>query len=408
MSQPVERKAVLQALNAIRDPKSGRGLVEAGLVQGLVAKEGRAGFMMEVEPADAQVYALVRDEAEAALKAVPGVERAQVVLTADRAPGPAPQSHAHSHAHAGEPPVPPGTVRMRRNTRLSDDAQAQVAPPEQRPPAGLKPAHVGHVIAVASGKGGVGKSTVAVNLAAALAMLGKRTGLLDADVYGPSVPRMTGLSDEPGVTPERKLIPLQGWGLKVMSIGLLVDEASPMIWRGPMASSALNQMLNDVAWGTEAEPLDILVVDMPPGTGDIQLTLAQRVALSGAVVVSTPQEVALIDARRAVAMFEKTHIPILGVVENMGYFTDPSTGQPIEIFGRGGARAVAEKLQAPFLGEIPIEVALREACDAGRPFVVDHPDSPAAQAFLAIAEAVAAQLDAGGELKPPPRIVFED
>ena len=408
MSQPVERKAVLQALNAIRDPKSGRGLVEAGLVQGLVAKEGRAGFMMEVEPADAQVYALVRDEAEAALKAVPGVERAQVVLTADRAPGPAPQSHAHSHAHAGEPPVPPGTVRMRRNTRLSDDAQAQVAPPEQRPPAGLKPAHVGHVIAVASGKGGVGKSTVAVNLAAALAMLGKRTGLLDADVYGPSVPRMTGLSDEPGVTPERKLIPLQGWGLKVMSIGLLVDEASPMIWRGPMASSALNQMLNDVAWGTEAEPLDILVVDMPPGTGDIQLTLAQRVALSGAVVVSTPQEVALIDARRAVAMFEKTHIPILGVVENMAYFTDPSTGQPIEIFGRGGARAVAEKLQAPFLGEIPIEVALREACDAGRPFVVDHPDSPAAQAFLAIAEAVAAQLDAGGELKPPPRIVFED
>ena len=408
MSQPVERKAVLQALNAIRDPKSGRGLVEAGLVQGLVAKEGRAGFMMEVEPADAQVYALVRDEAEAALKAVPGVERAQVVLTADRAPGPAPQSHAHSHAHAGEPPVPPGTVRMRRNTRLSDDAQAQVAPPEQRPPAGLKPAHVGHVIAVASGKGGVGKSTVAVNLAAALAMLGKRTGLLDADVYGPSVPRMTGLSDEPGVTPERKLIPLQGWGLKVMSIGLLVDEASPMIWRGPMASSALNQMLNDVAWGTEAEPLDILVVDMPPGTGDIQLTLAQRVALSGAVVVSTPQEVALIDARRAVAMFEKTHIPILGVVENMAYFTDPSTGQPIEIFGRGGARAVAEKLQAPFLGEIPIEVALREACDAGRPFVVDHPDSTAAQAFLAIAEAVAAQLDAGGELKPPPRIVFED
>ena len=408
MSQPVERKAVLQALNAIRDPKSGRGLVEAGLVQGLVAKEGRAGFMMEVEPADAQVYALVRDEAEAALKAVPGVERAQVVLTADRAPGPAPQSHAHSHAHAGEPPVPPGTVRMRRNTRLSDDAQAQVAPPEQRPPAGLKPAHVGHVIAVASGKGGVGKSTVAVNLAAALAKLGLSVGLLDADVYGPSVPRMTGLSDEPGVTPERKLIPLQGWGLKVMSIGLLVDEASPMIWRGPMASSALNQMLNDVAWGTEAEPLDILVVDMPPGTGDIQLTLAQRVALSGAVVVSTPQEVALIDARRAVAMFEKTHIPILGVVENMAYFTDPSTGQPIEIFGRGGARAVAEKLQAPFLGEIPIEVALREACDAGRPFVVDHPDSPAAQAFLAIAEAVAAQLDAGGELKPPPRIVFED
>ena len=408
MSQSVEREAVLQALNAIRDPRSGRGLVEAGLVQGLVAKDGRAGFMMEVSREDAQAYAPIRDQAEAALKALPGVERAQVVLTADRASGPAPQPHAHTHAHTGEPPVPPGTVRMRRNTHLSDDAKAQVMPTEQRPPPGLKPAHVAHVIAVASGKGGVGKSTVAVNLAAALAMLGKRTGLLDADVYGPSVPRMTGLTAEPGVTAERKLKPLEGWGLKVMSIGLLVDEASPMIWRGPMASSALNQMLNDVAWGTEAEPLDILVVDMPPGTGDIQLTLAQRVALSGAVVVSTPQEVALIDARRAVAMFEKTHIPILGVVENMAYFADPSTGQPIEIFGRGGARAVAEKLQAPFLGEIPIEVALREACDAGRPFVIDHPDSPAAQAFLAIAEAVAAQLDAGGELKPPPRIVFED
>ena len=403
MSQSVERSAVLKALDAIRDPKSGLGLVQAGLVQGLVAAKGRAGFMLEVEPGDAQLYAAVRDQAEAALKAVPGVERAQVVLTADRAPG----RDAHA-GHSHEPPVPPGTVRMRRNTRLSDDARAEAMPPEARPPAGLKPAFVGHVIAVASGKGGVGKSTVAVNLAAALAMLGRRTGLLDADVYGPSVPRMTGLQDEPGVTPERKLKPLEGWGLKVMSIGLLVDEASPMIWRGPMASSALNQMLNDVAWGTEAEPLDILVVDMPPGTGDIQLTLAQRVALSGAVVVSTPQEVALIDARRAVSMFEKTHIPILGVVENMAYFTDPTTGAPIEIFGRGGAKAVAGKLQAPFLGEIPIEVALRQACDAGRPFVVEHPDSPAAKAFLAIAEQVAAHLDDDVELKPPPRIVFED
>ena len=400
MSQPAERSAALEALNAVRDPKSGKGLVEAGLVQGLVAKDGRAGFMLEVERGDAQLYAPVREAAEAALMALPGVERAQVVLTADGAPAAGGRTH--------EPPVPPGTVRMRRNTRISSEAQAQVAPPEHRPPAGLKPAHVGHVIAVASGKGGVGKSTVAVNLAAALAMLGRRTGLLDADVYGPSVPRMTGLDSEPEVTPERKLKPLQGWGMKVMSIGLLVDEASPMIWRGPMASSALNQMLNDVAWGTEAEPLDILVVDMPPGTGDIQLTLAQRVALSGAVIVSTPQEVALIDARRAVAMFEKTHIPILGVVENMAYFTDPSTGAPIEIFGRGGARAVAETLQAPFLGEIPIEVALRQACDAGRPFVVDQPGSPAARAFLAIAQAVAASLDAGGELKPPPRIVFED
>ena len=400
MSNDIERSAVLAALNAIRDPKSGRGLVDAGLVQGLVAREGRAGFMLEVERGDAQLYAPVREQAEAALNALAGIDRAQVVLTADRA---APSGRGAQD----EPPVPPGAVRMRRNTRMSAGAQAQVAPPEQGAAAGLKPSHVAHVIAVASGKGGVGKSTVSVNLAAALAMLGRRTGLLDADVYGPSVPRMTGLDAEPEVTAERKLKPLEGWGLKVMSIGLLVDEASPMIWRGPMASSALNQMLNDVAWGSEAEPLDVLVVDMPPGTGDIQLTLAQRVALSGAVVVSTPQEVALIDARRAVAMFEKTHIPILGVVENMAYFADPSTGEPIEIFGRGGARAVAETLKAPFLGEVPIEVALREACDAGRPFVVEHPESPAGRAFLAIAEQVAAALE-GSEQKPPPKIVFED
>jgi len=264
------------------------------------------------------------------------------------------------------------------------------------------------VIAVASGKGGVGKSTVAVNLACALALIGRRAGLLDADVYGPSAPRMTGLEDEPGVTTERKLKPLQGWGIKMMSIGLLVDEASPMIWRGPMASSALNQMLNDVAWGTEDEPLDVLVVDMPPGTGDIQLTLAQRVALSGAVVVSTPQEVALIDARRAVSMFEKTHVPILGVVENMAYFPDPATGRPIEIFGRGGAKAVAATLRTAFLGEIPIDIALRQACDDGRPLVVTSPDSVASKVFIEIAEQIAARLDKDADLQPPPRIVFED
>ena len=407
MTKPVERAAVLAALNEIKDPRSGRGLVEAGLVQGLVAADDRAGFMLEVPAPDVQLYAAVREAAEAALKRVPGVQRAQVVLTAESGPGAAPPPHPHGHAHAhghAEPPAPPGTVRMRRGARVSDEAQAQMAPP--RPPAGLKPDHVAHVIAVASGKGGVGKSTVAVNLAVALAMLGKRVGLLDADIYGPSVPRMTGVSDEPVVTAARKLQPLRGWGLKVMSIGLLVDEDAPMIWRGPMASSALNQMLNDVAWASEDEPLDVLVVDMPPGTGDVQLTLAQRVALSGAVVVSTPQEVALIDARRAVSMFEKTHVPILGVVENMAYFPDPATGRPIEIFGRGGARQTAEKLGAPFLGEIPIEIALRQGGDEGRPLVATDQTSPAAQAFLAIAAAVAERLDQGD--RPPPRILYED
>ena len=260
---------------------------------------------------------------------------------------------------------------------------------------------------MASGKGGVGKSTVAVNLACALARLGYRTGLLDADIYGPSAPRMLGLDAEPEAGPDKKLKPLEAWGIKVISIGFLVDEAAPMIWRGPMASSAVNQLLNDVAWGSPDQPLDILVVDMPPGTGDIQLTLVQRVALAGAVLVSTPQEVALIDVRRGAAMFEKTATPILGVVENMAYFAHPGTGEPIPIFGRGGARATAEQLGAPFLGEIPIDVALRQACDDGRPIVATNPESPSSQAFLSIAAAVAERL-AGETAKPPPRIVFED
>jgi len=401
MSDPAtpDRAAILTALDAVRDPKSGRGLVAAGLVQALTLRPGRAGFMLEVAAQDAGLYAATRDAAETALRAVGGVERAQVVLTTstpDASPAP----------HPDEPPPAPGVVRVRRGARMSPDAQAQMAP--QPAPGAMRPAHVRHVIAVASGKGGVGKSTVAVNLACALSLLGRKVGLLDADVYGPSIPRMTGVDADPEMTPDKKLRPLQAWGLKIMSIGLLVDEASPMIWRGPMASSAVNQMLNDVAWGEEGDPLDVLVIDMPPGTGDIQLTLAQRVALSGAVVVSTPQEVALIDVRRGISMFEKTRTPILGVVENMAYFPDPATGAPIPIFGRGGAQAVAKALGAPFLGEIPIELALREACDAGAPLVMQDHVSAATQAFLSIAATVLAAVEAGEGIKPRPRIVFED
>jgi ATP-binding protein involved in chromosome partitioning len=279
---------------------------------------------------------------------------------------------------------------VRKTAKLPPEAQSKLHPQSPMNPQPVP--HVRHVIAVASGKGGVGKSTVAVNLAVALAKLGLRVGLLDADVYGPSAPRMLGLTDEPVVGPDKKLIPLEAWGIKAISIGFIVDEGSPMIWRGPMASSAMSQLFNDVNWGSDAEPLDVLVLDLPPGTGDIQLTLVQKFKLLGAVIVSTPQEVALIDVRRGAAMFQKTGVPILGVIENMAYFPDPTTGAPIEIFGRGGAAQTARDLDVPFLGEIPIDVALRQACDAGTPLAAAAGDSVAARAFAAIADALARAL----------------
>ncbi len=382
-----DRADALAALDRVTDPKSGRGLAAAGLVQGLVVAPDRAGFMLEVAPGDVALYGPVREAAEAALRALPGVVRAHVALTAQEGP-----------------PPPPGATRVRRGGRLAPDAQAQLHP-QGRAGAG-KPAHVRKVVAVASGKGGVGKSTVAANLACAFAQLGRRTGLLDADVYGPSVPRMMGLSAEPEVGPDGKLRPVAAHGVLCASIGLLVDEGAPMIWRGPMASSAVTQLLNDVAWGTEAEPLDVLVVDMPPGTGDVQLTLAQRVAMDGAVIVSTPQEVALIDVRRGAEMFRKTATPILGVVENMAFFLD-ADGRAVEIFGRGGARRVAAELDAPFLGEVPISLPLRAGGDGGEPVVVAHPADPAAVALADAAARVLEALDAGAGLKPPPRIVWD-
>lgn len=363
-----DRAAVLQALDRVVDPKTGQGLAKAGLVRGLTLGPGRAGFMLEVPAADVELYGPVHEAAEAALTAVPGVERAQVVLTAE--------------APAAPPPAY-GVTRVRKGgARVAEDPKAQAAPPADA----QRPAHVKRVIAVASGKGGVGKSTVSVNLAAAFVKMGLRVGLLDADVYGPSAPRMLGIDGEPAFA-DGKLQPLTAWGMKVMSIGFLVDEGSPMIWRGPMASSAVRQMTQDVAWGTEAEPLDILVVDLPPGTGDIQLTLIQKIKLDGVVIVSTPQEIALIDARRAAAMFRKTATPILGVIENMAWFVDP-TGARLPIFGTGGARAEAETLGVPLLAEIPLEMALRQACDDGRPVTAADPDSAAARAFQAAAEAL--------------------
>ena len=370
-----DRDALLALLDEVLDPSTGKGLVSAGLVQGLSVRNGRAGFMMEAPAGMLELYEPVRARAEAVLSGAPGVERAQVVLTNIAGDGP-------------PPPPAEGVTRVRKGVKLAADPQATPSPPE----GAVRPPHVRRVIAVASGKGGVGKSTVSVSLAVSLAALGLKVGLLDSDVYGPSAPRMLGADGDPEYHPEKKLIPLEAWGIKVMSIGFMVDEGAPMIWRGPMASSAVRQMMHEVAWGSEEAPLDVLVVDMPPGTGDIQLTLIQKMRLDGVVIVTTPQEIALIDARRAASMFQKTATPILGLIENMAYFADPATGTPIPIFGQGGGLAEAERLETPVLAQIPIDVALRQGCDDGRPLVATAPNSGPAKAFRQAAEMLRTRL----------------
>jgi ATP-binding protein involved in chromosome partitioning len=381
----ISETAVRNVLQTVINPVTGRNVVESGMVGGIATRAGHVAVTLTVDPAQGASLEPLRQACEQAVRAMPDVLSATAVMTAERpaAPPPPPpgrpqgQGHGHSHGPAGKGQPVPGGGRI--------DVP------------GVK-----HIIAVASGKGGVGKSTTAVNLALGLVANGVATGLLDADIYGPSMPRMLGVKEKPESADGKMLKPIERYGLRTMSIGYIVNEETPMIWRGPMVSSALEQMLRDVQWGE----LDVLVVDMPPGTGDAQLTLAQRVALSGAVIVSTPQDIALIDARKGLAMFRKVAVPVLGIVENMSYFLCPHCGERSEIFGHGGAREEAAKLEVPFLGEIPLHLDIRTTSDSGHPIVVSQPDSAHAQAYKNIAGRVWKQLSAPKRgARPAPRIV---
>ena len=383
----VSEAQVLEALRTVIDPERGKDIVSLGMLSGLVVRDGNVAFSIEVDPKRGAQAEPVRHAAEKAVEAVAGVLSVTAVLTAHRPAGqgggqPAPQQgHGHGHAHGGH-----------------GHAHGQQA--EQKP---LVPG-VKAIIAVASGKGGVGKSTTAANLALAMAANGQKVGLLDADIYGPSMPRMLGISGRPVSRDGRVLEPMENYGIKVMSMGFLVAEDTPMIWRGPMVMSALQQMLRDVNWGE----LDVLVVDMPPGTGDAQLTMAQQVPLAGAVIVSTPQDIALLDARKGLNMFRRVDVPVLGIIENMSYFCCPNCGHRTDIFSHGGARKEADDLGMEFLGEIPLHIDIRETSDQGQPITVSQPESEHAKAYRRIAKRVWEKIAGNqGPARAAPRIVVQ-
>ena len=388
MSQ-VTKEVVLAQLKQVTGPDFEGDIVSLGLVSDIFIADNKVFFSITVPSDRAQAMEPLRQRAEKLVKDIPGVAGALVTLTAERkggrtsddapqnrpkpAPQSAPQARPAAHAHAApQAPAKPGIPG------------------------------VGKIIAVASGKGGVGKSTTSVNIALGLQALGLKVGILDADVYGPSMPRLMGISGRPETTNGRIMKPMSNYGIKVMSMGFLVEEETPMIWRGPMVMSALTQMMREVEWGD----LDVMVVDMPPGTGDTQLTMAQQVPLAGAVIVSTPQDLALIDARKGLNMFAKVNVPLLGIVENMSYFIAPDTGHRYDIFGHGGAQREAERLNVPFLGAVPLHMQIRELSDAGMPVTVKDPDSPHAQIYRDIAQKVWAQVS-GGSSRAAPKIVFE-
>ncbi len=365
-------ESVTEALKAVKGP-DGKDIVSSGKLSGVVVTGGKVFCSLTVDASEAQAWESVRKQAEETIKRVPGVASVLIALTAEKKPGTA----------SAPPPQRAGAA--------GPGGKIQGVP------------GVGAIIAVASGKGGVGKSTTAVNLALGLQSLGLKVGVLDADIYGPSMPRLLAIKGKPEVVSGRTLRPMEAFGLKVMSIGFLVDEDTPMIWRGPMVMSAITQMLREVDWA----PLDVIVVDMPPGTGDAQLTLAQQVPLAGAVIVSTPQDLALIDARRGIAMFRRVDVPVLGLVENMSYFLCPHCGERSDIFSHGGARKEADRWGVEFLGEVPLELKIRELSDAGKPVVASEPDGAHAKIYKDIAAKVRSALEGSAGKRTAPQIVIE-
>ncbi|MDX8441154.1 Mrp/NBP35 family ATP-binding protein [Mesorhizobium australafricanum] len=389
----VTKESVVERLKTVNGPDFTGNIVDLGMVSEIFIADSKVFFSITVPAARAQELEPLRAAAERAVKAIPGVASAVVALTAEKKGG------------GMEAPVPPRPAAPR-------PVAPQPAPQRPAPHAPASQSHgkrgvpgIDAIIAVASGKGGVGKSTTAVNLALGLAANGLKVGVLDADIYGPSMPRLLNIHGRPQTVDGKILKPMQNYGLKVMSMGFLVDEETPMIWRGPMVMSALTQMLREVEWG----PLDVLVVDMPPGTGDAQLTMAQQVPLAGAVIVSTPQDLALIDARKGLNMFKKVDVPLLGIVENMSYFLAPDTGKRYDIFGHGGARREAERLGVTFLGEVPLEMGIRESSDAGAPVVASKPEGAEAKIYRDIASKVwdRVQEERGAAEAAVPSIVFE-
>jgi len=369
MSAQLEQK-VLDTLRTIKDPANDTDIVSAGMVVGLQSKDGHIAFTIDIgDPKRAKDFEPIRKAAEDAVHALDGVLSVTAVLTAER---PAPQQNQQQQQGVAG-----------KNAPLMPDVKS--------------------IVAVSSGKGGVGKSTTSVNLALALAAKGLKVGLLDADIYGPSIPRMLGITGQPHSTDGKTLEPMENHGIKCMSIGFLVEEDTAMIWRGPMVMGALEQLMRDVNWGE----LDILVVDMPPGTGDVQLTMAQKVPLTGSVIVSTPQDIALLDTRKGLNMFRKVEIPVLGIVENMSYFSCPHCGERTDIFSHGGARDTAESQGADFLGEIPLDIKIRETSDGGNPIVTSEPDSAHATAYKSIADKVWFKVMDQLNGSKGPKIVFD-